>query len=42
MVGWTAKRVERLTLLHREGFSATVIAKKLGPAFTKGMVAGKI
>jgi hypothetical protein len=42
MVGWTAKRVQRLVLLHKEGFSATVIAKKLGPAFTKGMVAGKL
>jgi GcrA cell cycle regulator len=42
MVGWTEKRVQRLALLQKEGFSATVIAKKLGPAFTKGMVAGKI
>ena len=42
MVGWTEKRVQRLVLLQKEGFSATVIAKKLGPAFTKGMVAGKI
>lgn len=42
MAGWTEKRVERLKLLHKEGFSATVIAKKLGPDFTKGMVAGKI
>jgi GcrA cell cycle regulator len=42
MVSWTEKRVERLMLLHREGFSATVIAKKLGPNVTKGMVAGKL
>ena len=42
MASWTEKRVERLKLLHKEGFSATVIAKKLGPSFTKGMVAGKI
>jgi GcrA cell cycle regulator len=42
MVSWTEKRVERLKLLHKEGHSGTVIARKLGPAFTKGMVAGKI
>jgi GcrA cell cycle regulator len=42
MIVWTEKRVQRLVLLQKEGFSATVIAKKLGPAFTKGMVAGKI
>jgi hypothetical protein len=42
MVTWTEKRVERLKLLHKEGFPATAIAKKLGPEFTKGMVAGKI
>jgi hypothetical protein len=42
MSGWTHKRVECLEQLHKEGFSATVIAKKLGPSFTKGMVAGKI
>jgi hypothetical protein len=42
MVSWTEKRVERLLLLHREGYSATVIAKKLGPNVTKGMVAGKL
>jgi len=42
MSGWTERRVGRLKLLHKEGFSTTVIAKKLGPDFTKGMVAGKI
>jgi GcrA cell cycle regulator len=42
MVAWTEKRVARLKLFHKEGFSASVIAKKLGPAFTKGMVAGEI
>ena len=34
--------MDRLKLLHEEGFSATVIAKKLGPDFTKGMVLGKL
>jgi len=42
MAAWSEKRVDRLMLLHREGFSATVIARKLGPSFTKGMVAGKL
>jgi hypothetical protein len=42
MASWTEKRVDRLKLLHKEGFSATRIARKLGPSFTKGMVAGKI
>jgi hypothetical protein len=42
MARWTDKRVERLKLLHKECFSATVIAKKLGAAFTKGMVVGKL
>ncbi len=42
MASWTDKRVERLKLLHKEGFSASVIAKKLGAAFTKGMVVGKL
>jgi hypothetical protein len=42
MASWTEKRVERLKLFHKEGFSATLIARKLGPSFTKGMVAGKI
>jgi len=42
MVNWTEKCVERLKLLHKEGLSASVIAKKLGPDFTIGMVAGKI
>ena len=42
MVSWTEKRVEQLVLLHKDGHSAMVIAKKLGPDFTKGMVAGKI
>jgi GcrA cell cycle regulator len=42
MINWTEKRLERLKLLHKEGFSASAIAKKLGPAFTKGVVAGKI
>jgi GcrA cell cycle regulator len=42
MASWNQKRVERLKRLHQEGFSATLIARKLGAAFTKGMVAGKI
>jgi GcrA cell cycle regulator len=42
MVNWTEKRLQRLKLLHRGGLSASAIAKKLGPDFTKGMVAGKI
>jgi len=35
MASWTEKCVSQLKLLHEEGFSATVIAKKLGPDFTK-------
>jgi hypothetical protein len=42
MASWTEKCVSQLKLLHEEGFSATVIAKKLGPDFTKGMVLGKM
>ena len=42
MPSWTEKCVSQLKLLHEEGFSATVIAKKLGPDFTKGMVLGKL
>jgi hypothetical protein len=35
MVRWTEKRVERLMLLHMEGFSAEAIAKKLGLKVTR-------
>jgi hypothetical protein len=42
MVNWTEKRLKRVQLLHKEGFSATVIAGKLGPAFTKAIVLRKI
>jgi hypothetical protein len=42
MVNWTEKRVARLKLLHREGFSASVIAKKLGSAFSKAIVLRKL
>jgi hypothetical protein len=42
MASWTEKRVKRLKLLQEEGFSATVIATKLGPDFTRGMVLGKL
>ena len=42
MVDWTEKRIAKLKLLHKEGLSDVAIAKKLGPAFTKGMVIGKL
>jgi hypothetical protein len=42
MVNWTEKRIAKLKLLHKEGLSGAAIAKKLGPAFTKGMVIGKL
>jgi hypothetical protein len=42
MVNWTEKRLARLKLLHREGFSASAIAKKLGPAFSKAIVLRKL
>ena len=42
MVDWTELRVAKLKLLHKEGLAAAAIAKKLGPAFTKSMVIGKI
>src|SRR5829696_2864210 len=42
MASWREKCVDRLKLLHEEGFSATVIAEKLGLDFTKGMVLGKL
>jgi hypothetical protein len=41
-VNWTKTRLKRLKLLHKEGFSATVIARKLGPAFTKSIVLRKV
>jgi len=41
-VNWTEKRLKRLKLLHKEGFSATIIAGKLGPAFTKNIVLRKV
>jgi hypothetical protein len=41
-VNWTEMRLKRLKLLHKEGFSATIIAGKLGPAFTKNIVLRKI
>jgi hypothetical protein len=37
MVDWTETRIAKLKLLHREGLSGAAIAKKLGPAFTKGI-----
>ncbi len=42
VANWTETRLKRLKLLHKEGFSATVIARKLGPAFTKSIVLRKI
>ena len=42
MVDWTETRIAKLKLLHKEGLSGAAIAKKLGPAFTKGMVIGKL
>ena len=42
VTNWTETRLKRLKLLHKEGFSATVIARKLGPAFTKSIVLRKI
>ena len=41
-VNWTETRLKRLKLLHKEGFSATLIAGKLGPAFTKSIVLRKV
>jgi hypothetical protein len=42
MASWTEERVKRLKLLQEERLSATVIATKLGPDFTKGRVLGKL
>src|SRR3954447_20357240 len=42
MVDWIETRIAKLKLLHKEGLSGAAIAKKLGPAFTKGMVIGKL
>ena len=42
MVNWTELRIAKLKWLHKEGLSAGAIGKKLGPAFTKGMVIRKI
>src|SRR5215213_9750340 len=42
VANWTEKRLKRLKLLNKEGFPATVIAGKLGPAFTKAIVLRKL
>src|SRR5215207_1540797 len=42
VANWTEKRLKRLKLLNKEGFSATVIAGKLGSAFTKAIVLRKL
>ena len=41
MASWTEKCVSQLKLLHEKGFSATVIAKKLGSDLHQGNGAGK-
>ena len=42
MVNWTENRLKRVKLLHKEGYSASVIARKLGAAFSKGIVLRKL
>ena len=42
MINWTENRLERVKLLHKEGHSATVIARKLGAAFSKGIILRKL
>jgi hypothetical protein len=42
MVNWTENRLNRLQLLRKEEVSATVIAQKLGPTFSKGIVLRKL
>src|SRR5215212_6648391 len=42
MANWTENRLKRLKLLKKEGLSASVIAGKLGSAFTKSIVLRKI
>jgi hypothetical protein len=38
---WTPERVELLSSLWADGVPGGVIAKRLGPGFTRGMIAGK-
>ena len=42
MVNWTENRLKRVKLLHKEGHSAAVIARKLGAAFSKGIILRKL
>src|SRR5829696_5566654 len=42
VVNWTEDRLKRVKLLHKEGCSASVIAGKLGAAFSKGIVLRKL
>jgi hypothetical protein len=42
VVNWTENRLNRLKLLHEEGYSASAIATRLGPAFTKSIVLRKL
>lgn len=42
MANWTDKRLAKLKFLHKEGFSASAIAKRLGAAFSKSMVLRKL
>ena len=42
MVNWTENRLKRVKLLHKDGYSATAIARKLGAAFSKGIILRKL
>src|SRR5215218_2893917 len=42
VVNWTENRLKRVQELHKAGVSASVIAGKLGPAFSKGIVLRKL
>jgi len=42
VVNWTENRLNRVKLLHKEGCSASVIAGKLGAAFSKAIVLRKL
>lgn len=42
MVNWTENRLKRVQALRKAGVSASVIAGKLGPAFSRGIVLRKL
>ena len=42
MVNWTEFRLKKVELLHADGLSASAIARRLGPAFTKAIVLRKL